>query len=131
MYKVGDEVRVVKEIHGHEFDIDEVVTIVEVSPTGVRDVVDYRCNSENNSWWLRKEEFEPLKEEKPMSTKHDGYVVVELTECTLDFNLTKEQALTLVDRLLYEGVDAENILVFPPNSNLDFVHTVKFIEEDK
>lgn len=63
-----------------------------------------------------------------MDMKHDGYVVVNITDGVVSFNLTKEQAESEVDFYLKDDVDAENILVFPPNSNLPFSHGVKLID---
>ena len=57
LYKVGDKVRVIDRIHGHEFEIDEEVTIDQV----YREDKDYRCsNSERDFWWLTEEEVEPI-----------------------------------------------------------------------
>jgi len=54
---VGDKVRVTKNIHGHQFEIgEEVVLTEEVSKS-------WRCQGENDWWWLTEEEFEPLNQE--------------------------------------------------------------------
>lgn len=54
-YKVGDNVKVTANLHGHKFRIGEVVTITQVSDVG------YEVN---NKWWLQPYEFE-LTDEEP------------------------------------------------------------------
>lgn len=58
-YKVGDNVKITARLHGHMFDIGEVVTITSVSN------IDYRAN---NKWWIQSDEFE-LTCENPDSSK--------------------------------------------------------------
>jgi len=54
---VGDKVRVTKEINGHFFEIGEEVVLAEEVPES------WRCQGENDWWWLTEEEFEPLNQE--------------------------------------------------------------------
>ena len=58
--EVGDRVKVIDKICGHEFEIGEVIIITEVSNWGG----DFLCKSLKNSidWWLRRNEFELLEE---------------------------------------------------------------------
>jgi hypothetical protein len=56
--EVGDKVRVTDELNGHEFEIGEIVTIERIY------IYDdsYCCSNGNESWFLTKDEFEPIKE---------------------------------------------------------------------
>jgi hypothetical protein len=56
---VGDKVRVTKEINGHFFEIGEEVVLAEEVP----EYMAWRCQGENDWWWLTEEEFEPLNQE--------------------------------------------------------------------
>ena len=56
---VGDKVRVTKEINGHQFKIGEEVVLTEE----VSEYMSWRCQGENDWWWLTEEEFEPLNQE--------------------------------------------------------------------
>ena len=58
-FKVGDKVRVTKCLHGHGFDIDEVVEIINHNISRK----DYECENNTDYWFLRDTEFE-LYEEK-------------------------------------------------------------------
>lgn len=52
---VGREVKVIKCLHGHEFEIGEIVTIT--SWMGDDKLLEYKAN---NSWWLSRSEFEVI-----------------------------------------------------------------------
>lgn len=128
-YNVGDKLIVKGNItSNHGFEAGEVVRIVLKCLDGTKDE-HYLAESLSTGVSFYIDESE-MKEEgaNTMNTKHDGYVVVNLTGGTVDFNLTKEQAENEVDSYLKDGIDAENILVFPPNSNLPFGHGVKLID---
>ena len=62
---VGDKVRVTKEINGHQFKIGEEVVLAEeaVLAEEVPEYMSWRCQGENDWWWLTEEEFEPLNQE--------------------------------------------------------------------
>ena len=53
-YKIGDKVRVIKDICGHQFEIGEVITLDEKH----RDGGWYCVNQKTDIWFLREEEFE-------------------------------------------------------------------------
>ena len=136
-YNVGDKL-IVDNNHStnHGFSKGEVVRIVQKFDDGTKDE-HYLAQSEvtGDTWYIEESELtkqctnEPeSKGENTMNMKHDGYVVVNITDRVVSFNLTKEQAESEVDFYLKDGVDAENILVFPPNSNLPFSHGVKLME---
>ena len=57
---VGDKVRVTKEINGHQFKIGEEVVLTEEAS----EYMSWRCQGENDWWWLTEEEFEPLNQEQ-------------------------------------------------------------------
>ena len=49
-YKVGDKCKVVKRLHGHEFEIGEKVTIRNCYPD--EDTPHYKCQSKIDCWFL-------------------------------------------------------------------------------
>ncbi len=58
-WKVGDKVKVLREIDGHEFEIGSIVEVV-----GVRELVmafQYLCTCGNVSWYLSEEEAELIE----------------------------------------------------------------------
>lgn len=120
----------------HGFVKGEVVRIVQKIDEGSKDE-HYLVQSETRgvTWYVVESELankcttEPeSKGENKMDLKHDGYVVVNLTDCVISVVETKSEAESEVDFYLKDGVDSENILVFPPNSNLPFSHGVKLID---
>lgn len=54
---VGDEVMIVNRLHGHQFDIGEVVTIIAVDGAEDFDAV----NEKMEQWYIREDEFEREK----------------------------------------------------------------------
>jgi uncharacterized protein (UPF0335 family) len=58
--EIGDKVKVLCEIHGHGFDIGDIVTIIAID----EDVqeFDYECSKEGKkeTWFLTEEEFEVI-----------------------------------------------------------------------
>ena len=56
-FKVGDKARVVSKKHGHKFNIGEIVTITEL----YLEDIDYDCSNNNDCWFLRDEELEPIE----------------------------------------------------------------------
>ena len=58
-FKVGDKCKVVKQLHGHEFEIGEKVTIRKCYPD--EDTPHYKCQSKIDCWFLSEEELELLK----------------------------------------------------------------------
>lgn len=54
-FKVGDQVRVIGETHGHYFSIGEIVKVTEVNPHN------YQCTGSNGQyWWLNPAEIEKI-----------------------------------------------------------------------
>lgn len=91
----------------------------------------YKITHEDGSdfWFVHEKDMKLYEEEKDMgteSTKMDGWLVVELTDMEVQFNLTEEQALECVQKHIALGYDSENILVFAPNSNTVFENSIKF-----
>ena len=54
-YKPGDSVRVIKRLSGHGFRIGEVVTLCNVNKNFF-----WKCVNENDIWYMKEEEFEPI-----------------------------------------------------------------------
>ena len=54
-YKPGDSVRVIKCLSGHGFRIGEVVTLCNVNKNFF-----WKCANENDIWYMKEEEFEPI-----------------------------------------------------------------------
>lgn len=121
-YKIGDKLLYcgVHEVKVIGFDVSFMPSIP------------YRVQKSNGyTFWASETALSPLLSQKGgdvMSTKHDGYVVVNLTDGVVSFGLTKEQAESEVDYYLKDGIDAENILVYAPNTNLPFRHGVELID---
>lgn len=136
-YSVGKRLIIDNNNHSnHGFVKGEVVRVLQKFDDGSKDE-HYLVQSEGSgvTWYVVESELtnkcttEPkTKGENTMNMKHDGYVVVNITDGVVSFNLTKEQAESEVDFYLKDDVDAENILVFPPNSNLPFSHGVKLMD---
>lgn len=57
--KVNDVCKVIANRSHHEFEIGEVVTITKCYPS--EDHPHYKCNNENDFWWLNDEELELIK----------------------------------------------------------------------
>ena len=55
-YKPGDSVRVIDCLKGHGFRIGEVVTLCNVNKNFF-----WKCANENDVWYMKEEEFEPIK----------------------------------------------------------------------
>ena len=55
-YKPGDSVRVIKCLSGHGFRIGEVVTLCNVNKNFF-----WKCANEDDVWYMKEEEFEPIK----------------------------------------------------------------------
>ncbi len=68
-FKVGDEVKVIARIHGHHFNIGEIVKIIQINKS------DYTCESFNKHdiWWLKDNEVAEVKFTK--SDLKDGDIV--------------------------------------------------------
>lgn len=90
-FKVGDKVRVTKCLHGHGFDIDEVVEIIH-------HINDYECENNTDSWFLRDTEFE-LYEEKETE--------MALT-CTMNAEQIRDEILRIDARIKEAKKDIEN-----------------------
>jgi hypothetical protein len=58
-FKVGDNCKVVKRLHNHEFEIGEKVTISKCFPDGKPP--HYECINGTRFWFLSDEELELLK----------------------------------------------------------------------
>jgi len=52
-FKVGDKCKVVKQLHGHEFEIGEKVTIRKCYPD--EDTPHYECINGTRFWYLEDE----------------------------------------------------------------------------
>ena len=136
-YNVGNRLIVDNNNHSnHGFVKGEVVRIILRVDEG-KEGEHYLAQSESrgDTWYIEESELTKkcnTESEKEganiMNMKHDGYVVVNITDGVVSFNLTKEQAESEVDFYLKDDVDAESILVFPPNSNLPFSHGVKLMD---
>ena len=130
MYKVGDKVVVTDSIHGHGFEIGEVVKIIKVDNQEPQ----YRCKQDGNrfEWWLSDSEIKSIFDEEPQSTKHDGYVVIGLIESApsiVMYSLTKKESLESINLLLKQGLSKENILVYAPFTNVTFTSKIVLEEE--
>lgn len=56
--KVGDKVKVTKEINGHQFQIGEKLTLIEE----LSDPGSWRCQGKDDWWALTEDEFELLNQ---------------------------------------------------------------------
>ena len=111
-FKVGDKVRVTKCLHGHGFDIDEVVEIIhhDISHN------DYKCENNADSWFLRDTEFE-LYEEKETEMALTNEMTVEqirneiirinsrIEEANKDIEKAQEERNSLVEKLREKGFE--------------------------
>lgn len=111
-FKVGDKVRVTKCLHGHGFNINEIVEIT------CHNVVsrDYECYNDLDGWFLRETEFE-LYEEK----ETEMFLINEMTaeqirneiiridsrieEANKDIEKAQEERNSLVEKLREKGFE--------------------------
>ena len=69
-YRVGDRVKIVDNLHEHEFRIGEVVTIQTIEDE------DYKASNGEDYWWVQDEELEAVPDNKPeVVTKNVRYRV--------------------------------------------------------
>ena len=94
-FKVGDKVRVTKCLHGHGFDIDEVVEIIHHNISHN----DYECENNTDSWFLRDTEFELYEEKETEMT---------LT-CTMNAEQIRDEILRIDARIEEAKKDIENV----------------------
>jgi len=52
-FALGENVKVDRCIHGHEFELGQVVTIVEYEPS---QTTSWLCSDGRNQWWLSEDE---------------------------------------------------------------------------
>ena len=109
-FKVGDKVRVTKCLHGHGFDIDEVVEIIHHNISHN----DYECENNTDSWFLRDTEFE-LYEEKETEMALTNEMTAEqirneiirinsrIEEANKDIEKAQEERNSLVEKLREKG----------------------------
>ena len=110
-FKVGDKVRVTKCLHGHDFDIDEVVEIIHNNISRN----DYECENNTDSWFLRDTEFE-LYEEKETEMALTNEMTAEqirneiirinsrIEEANKGIEKAQEERNSLVEKLREKGV---------------------------
>ena len=111
-FKVGDKVRVTKCLHGHGFDIDEVVEIIHHNISRN----DYECENNTDSWFLRDTEFE-LYEEKETEMALTNEMTAEqirneiirinsrIEEANKDIEKAQEERNSLVEKLREKGFE--------------------------
>lgn len=109
-FKVGDKVRVTKCLHGHGFNINEIVEITHHNVV----IQDYECYNGLDGWFLRETEFE-LYEEK----ETEMFLINEMTaeqirneilrinsrieEANKDIEKAQEERNSLVEKLREKG----------------------------
>lgn len=109
-FKVGDKVRVTKCLHGHGFNINEIVEITHHNVVNQ----DYECYNGLDGWLLRETEFE-LYEEK----ETEMFLINEMTaeqirneilrinsrieEANKDIEKAQEERNSLVEKLREKG----------------------------
>lgn len=102
-FKVGDEVKVIARIHGHHFNIGEIVKIIQINKS------DYTCESFNKHdiWWLKDNEVAEVKFTKS-DLKHGD-------KCTL-----KNGQVVFVDKSSTYGFDSidEQLRFFNDNVSI-------------
>lgn len=111
-FKVGDKGRVTKCLHGHGFDIDEVVEIIHNNISRN----DYECENNTDSWFLRDTEFE-LYEEKETEMALTNEMTAEqirneiirinsrIEEANKDIEKAQEERNSLVEKLREKGFE--------------------------
>lgn len=52
-FALGENVKIDRCIHGHEFELGQVVTIVEYEPS---QTTSWLCSDGRNQWWLSEDE---------------------------------------------------------------------------
>lgn len=90
-FKVGDEVVVIDQKHGHNFDIGEVVKITEIDCDSR---TPYRCDGKNDYWFLNKCEIKHIKDFKTSNRyKLHKYILnTGFTKQDLSLALNKNQS---------------------------------------
>lgn len=116
-FKVGDKVRVTKCLHGHGFNINEIVEITHHNVVNQ----DYECYNGLDGWLLRETEFE-LYEEK----ETEMFLINEMTaeqirneilrinsrieEANKDIEKAQEERNSLVEKLRERGFELRSII---------------------
>ena len=111
-FKVGDKVRVTKCLHGHGFDIDEVVEIIHHNISHN----DYECENNTDSWFLRDTEFELYEEkETEMALTNEMtaeqirneilHIDVRIEEAKKDIENAENERNSLVGKLREKGFE--------------------------
>lgn len=59
-YKVGDKARIIDNIIGHQFNIGDIVTIVD-DPSEYKDI--YYAQKGDSSWFVKDEELQDVKDD--------------------------------------------------------------------
>ena len=111
-FKVGDKVRVTKCLHGHGFNINEIVEITHHNVVNQN----YECYNDLDGWFLRETEFE-LYEEK----ETEMFLINEMTaeqirneiiridsrieEANKDIEKAQEERSSLVEKLREKGFE--------------------------
>ena len=111
-FKVGDKVRVTKCLHGHGFNINEIVEITRHNVVNQH----YECYNDLDGWFLRETEFE-LYEEK----ETEMFLINEMTaeqirneiiridsrieEANKDIEKAQEERNSLVEKLREKGFE--------------------------
>ena len=87
-FKVGDKVRVTKCLHGHGFNINEVVEIIHhnISYNG------YECENNTDSGFLRDTEFELYKEKETEMALTNEMTAEQLREEIIRIDVRIEEA---------------------------------------
>ena len=64
-FKVGQRVRVINSLHGHKFEIGDVVLIQEITEEDDYSLGDYDCvRADGMRWFLTEDEVETVSEKE-------------------------------------------------------------------
>ena len=105
-FKVGDKVRVTKCLHGHGFNINEIVEIIHHNIS----IEDYECENSTDSWFLRDTEFELYEEKETEMTAEQIREEIlrmdsRIEEAKKDIENAEEERNSLVEKLREKGFE--------------------------
>lgn len=111
-FKIGDKVRVTKCLHGHGFNINEIVEIIHHNIS----IEDYECENSTDSWFLRDTEFELYKEKETemaltneMTAEQIRNEILRIDsrieEANKDIEKAQEERSSLVEKLREKGFE--------------------------
>lgn len=92
MIEIGKKYRVVGNIHGHDFDLEEIVTATEVDD---EDADFYKMDNGQDDWWLTEEELAPIAASAKIRLTNDAPIPSYATDGSAGFDIAANETVTI------------------------------------